>query len=259
MSGVALDKNVWMRVDKEDSEVIQEKNVEAVRAKASHRKARTTQVVRAARVPAQERSKKRYQSILDAFIDLLKVSNIEDISLHDVGKAAALPPPSVHYLFKTVGAIHAQLNSYFNENLTQRVIAHKCEQFRLGNITTWQDLARSAMAFARNELNSNRPMSEVMLGPVLNRSLRLKNLETNHYLGGVSSDLLSKFFIVPNIPDIDKYHMFADEIVDGLWIGSYARHGIIDDVTFDESVRAAIAYLRCFYPETMSLRPGDAG
>lgn len=98
-----------------------------VREKASHRKGRTTQVVRSARVPTQERSKKRYQSILDTTIEILQTSNIEDISLHDIGKATGLPPASVHYLFNTVTAIHVELNKVFNEQLTQLLLEHTRE------------------------------------------------------------------------------------------------------------------------------------
>lgn len=224
-----------------------------VREKASHRKGRTTQVVRSARVPAQERSKKRYQSILDATIEILQTSNIEDISLHDIGKATGLPPASVHYLFNTVTAIHVELNKVFNDQLTQLLLDHT-RDLGHSNIDSWQDLISQSMAVAREELNSNRPMAEVMLGPVLHRSMRVQNLETNRYHGVAGSILFEEFFAVPNVPDMATYFMYSTELVDGLWAGAYARYGKIDDETFEESVRACNAYLRCYLPEKMARR-----
>lgn len=226
---------------------------EGVREKASHRKGRTSKVIRAARVPAQERSRVRYQSILDATIELLKTANIEDISLHDIGKATALPPASVHYLFSTMTAIHVELNSYFNEFLTRKILDHSLEH-GFSKLSNWQDLVRVAMSVARDELNSNRPMSEIMLGPVLHRSMRVKNLETNRYHGDAARELFDQYFIVPEIPNIATYLMYSAEMSDGLWIGSYARHGRIDDETFEESVRACVAYMRCYFPDTMAKR-----
>lgn len=224
-----------------------------VREKASHRKGRTSQVVRAARVPAQERSRKRYQAILDATIELLKSSNVEDISLHDIGKATGLPPPSVHYLFNTMTAIHIELNMYFNDVLTQRILDFSLAQ-GFSNVSSWQELVRGAMSLARDELNANRPMAEIMLGPVLHRSMRVNNLEMNRYHGKAARELFDKFFVVPDIPNMATYLMYCAEMTDGLWIGSYARHGRIDEETFEESVRACIAYLRCYFPETMPRR-----
>lgn len=233
-----------------DSDVI---DAPIVREKASHRKGRTSQVVRSARIPTQERSKKRYQSILEATIQSLQTTNIEDISLHDIGKATGLPPASVHYLFNTVTAIHVELNKLFNEQLTQ-LILDNTRELADSNIESWQDLIAQSMAVARNELNSNRPMAEVMLGPVLHRSMRVQNLETNRYHGVAGTTLFEDFFVVPSVPNMATYFMFSSELVDGLWAGAYARCGQIDDETFTESVRACNAYLRCYLPEKMARR-----
>ncbi|MBN2977187.1 hypothetical protein PSH66_10840 [Pseudomonas sp. FP597] len=237
---------------KEDDDLVRE-DVAIVREKASHRKGRTTQVVRSARVPTQERSKKRYQSILDATLEMLKSANIEDISLHDIGKVTGLPAPSVHYLFNTVTAIFIELNKIFNEYLTQKIIAHS-QNLEAHQLSNWQDLVRSSLAIARNELNADRAMSEVMLGPIMHRSMRVNNLETNRYHGTASLELLESYFTVPEIPGMATYLMFSAELVDGLWCGAYARYGLIDDETFAESVRANLAYLRCYFPESMTVR-----
>ncbi|WP_286837185.1 hypothetical protein [Pseudomonas sp. PGPPP1] len=230
-----------------------EADVALVREKSSQRKGRTSQIVRSARVPTQERSKKRYQAILEATLHILQCTDIENISLHDIGKVAGLPPPSVHYLFNTVTSIFIVLNKNFNSYLTESILEHSRNQ-GFAHVRSWQELTWSAMAIAREQLNNNRAMSEVMLGPVMHRLIRLTNLETNRYHGAASLALLDQFFVVPNAPKLADYLMYAAEIADGLWAGAYGRFGTIDDETFDESVRASIAYLRCYFPESMQVR-----
>jgi AcrR family transcriptional regulator len=228
-------------------------DVALVREKSSQRKGRTSQVVRSARIPTQERSKKRYQSILDATLHILQSTDIENISLHDIGKVAELPPPSVHYLFNTVTSIFIVLNKNFNSYLTEFILEHSRNQ-GFAHVNSWQELTRSAMTIAKEQLNSNRAMSEIMLGPVMHRSMRLTNLETNRYHGSASLALFDQFFVVPDAPKLATYLMYAAEIADGLWAGAYSRFGKIDDETFEESVRACIAYLRCYFPENMQAR-----
>ncbi|MCT9826627.1 hypothetical protein [Pseudomonas veronii] len=227
--------------------------VSVVREKASHRKVRTNEPMRSARVPAQERSRKRYEAVLDATVKLLETTNIEDISLHDIGKACELPAASVHYLFSTVSAIHLELSRRFNDEMTEKIIV-KTRSLGMAHVNTWQEMIRAAMVLAKDELNSSRALSEVILAPVLHRSVRAISFQTNSAFGAASMDLYKEFFILPDIPRLDSYFVLSTELAEGIWAGSYARHGRIDDFSFEESVRAVIAYLRCFLPETLTAR-----
>lgn len=225
----------------------------AVREKASHRKGRTGNVVRSARIPTQERSKKRYHAILDATIKLLERTNIEDISLHDIAKACGLPAPSVHYLFSTMSAVHLELSNRFNEEMTQRVVDYM-RSASASRVNTWQDLARLTLVYAREQYNGNRALSEVLLAPVMHRSVRAISFQTNTFYGRSSLELFNELFVMPDIPNLDTYFVFSTEMMEGMWTGAYARYGKIDDLTFEESVRASIAYLRCYLPETLARR-----
>lgn len=232
-------------------------NDEQVREKASHRKGRTSEVRRSPRVPTQERSRRRHQAIIEATEYLLQTANIEDISLYDIGKQAKIAPASVHYLFNTVTAIHIELNRIYNEQLTAKVL-EKNKLQAIARNPSWQDWVKAVMAEGRDQLNSNRPMSEIMLGPILHRTSRVTNLVTNKALAQASLAMMREFFVVPEIPNLDRYFLFATELGEALWSGSYSAHGRIDDETFTESVRATLAYLRCFLPETLMLREPQA-
>lgn len=224
-----------------------------VRQKASHRKGRTGDVQRSARVPSQERSRQRYQAIIAATEHLLKTSNIEDISLHDIAKQAKMAPPSVHYLFNTMAAIHVELNRIYNEQMTQKVMERQRQLVDTKN-PSWQEWVKSLMAETRQQLNDNRPMSEIMLGPVLHRQSRVENLTSNATVTKASLATMRDVFVVPEIPGLERHFLFAVEIGEALWTGSYAVRGKIDDEALTESVRAIVAYLRCFLPETLVLR-----
>lgn len=207
-------------------------------------------------MPTQERSRRRYQAIIEATEHLLQTANIEDISLYDIAKQSKIAPASVHYLFNTVTAIHIELNKIYNERLTTIIL----EQSKLhaNKNPSWQDWVRVVMADARDVFNSNRAMSEIMLGPTLHRQSRLNNLMHNKTFGQASLEVMRKAFVMPEIPNLERYFMFSTELGEALWSGSYSARGEIDDETFAESVRATLAYLRCFLPETLVLKEFQA-
>ncbi|MGN8080862.1 TetR/AcrR family transcriptional regulator [Variovorax sp. 22077] len=225
----------------------------SVRPKASHRKGRTPETSRTPRVPTQERSKARYLAIIKAAEELLERSNIEDLSLYDIAKQSGIAPASVHYLFSTITAVHLELHRLHNDKLTERVIESSAPLIAQRN-PSWQEWIYASMKEARDALNSSRPMSEVMLGPTMHRQTRLTNLKTNFSLGQKAVEYMHAVFIMPDIPHLDRYYGYAAEFSDALWSGAYSAHGRIDDETFAESVRATVAYLRCFLPETLHLR-----
>ena len=225
-----------------------------VRAKASQRKGRTGEINRVARVPTQERSRARYQAIISATEEILQTSHIEDISLYDIAKKANIAPASVHYLFSTITAVHIELHRLYNDKLTEAVLENQRRIAKTQN-PNWQEWLRFTMEEARNRLNGDRAMSEIMLGPTLHRQIRKTNRLTNMAIGQVSLDVLRTYFLVPEIPNFERYFLYSTEITDAIWSGAYSLHGHIDDESFTESVRASLAYLRCFLPETLHLKP----
>lgn len=227
-------------------------DVPVVRAKASHRKGRTAEVLRTPRVPTQERSRRRYQSILDATQRLLNAANIEDISLYDIAKEAGISPASVHYLFNTVAAVHVELNRVYNDIITGQIIAAQTTLVDQ-QVSTWQEWTRISLDAARVHFNSNRPMCEILLGPALHRKSRVANMQGSDTLGQAALVNLKRVFMVPDIPGLEKNFMYAGEILDAFWSGAYSARGYIDDETFEETMKAIIGYLRNVLPETMRL------
>ncbi|SDP77547.1 DNA-binding transcriptional regulator, AcrR family [Ralstonia sp. 25mfcol4.1] len=208
-------------------------------------------------MPSQERSRRRYQAIIEATETLLQTNNIEDLSLYDIAKQAKIAPASVHYLFSTVAAIHVELNRLYNEQLTAKVLEANRNKLTTKN-SSWQELTRAHMETSRAVLNGHRAMSEIMLGPALHRSSRAKNRETNAFFAQSVLAVTRQRFVMPEIPDLERVYLFAAEISEGLWAGAYATNGTIDDETFAESLRATVAYLRCFLPDTLMVRETES-
>jgi hypothetical protein len=97
-------------------------------------------------------------------------------------------------------------------------------------------------------------MSEIMLGPTLHRESRRTSVAMNYTFGSAALVMMQDVFVMPDIPDLAKYYAFSSGIAEALWGNAYAQCGRIDDETFEESVRATVAYLRCFLPETLRLK-----
>ncbi len=224
-----------------------------VRPKASLRKARSAVVASKVRVPAQERSQRRFDAILDATQKLLENARIEDISFSDIAKMAGISKASVHYLFPDIAAVRAELGRRYNRDLVAQVAGLSAKLVEAGE-PSWQQWLRSIADGTRRNFNSNRALSEITLGPVMSRKGRLANIETNGIVARSLLETLHAAFIVPEIQNLEMMLTFANELIDSLWSRSYVLHGHIDDETFEESMRVVVGYLRTILPETLILR-----
>lgn len=225
----------------------------AVRPKASQRKGRTGEITREARVPTQERSRRRYQQIIEATEALLASANIEDLSLYDIARQAQIAPASVHYLFSTVAAIHIELSRLYNRRMTDHMLARQ-RVLAATRQPSWQSWFRLLMREAVDLLNQHRPMAEVMLGPTMHRLSYQAAMEMNAVFARATLEMLSQAYVLPDIPHHENHHMMSIVISEALWRSAYMQNGHIDDETFEESLRATVAYMRCFLPETLRLR-----
>jgi len=232
-------------------------NSAGVRPKASQRKGRSEKIEHVARKPVQERSRQRFERILDAMERLLQTSDIENISLYDVAREAGLPPASIHYLFPSIAALQIELGNRLLETSTADVLDAQKAMARLRN-PSWQDWLRAMGRRACDHFNRSRPSSEIVLAPMLHRESKRAAIAMNDRIGVSMLEGLKEVFVVPEVPGLAHRIALAADIADVLWSRSYIFNGRIDEETFEESIRLQIAYLRTVLPETLPLRR-DAG
>jgi AcrR family transcriptional regulator len=225
-------------------------------AKPSRRKSPDPKGPRVPRPPSQERSRRRFEAILSAAEALLQNANIEDLSFYDLARKAEISPASVFYLFPSMAAVQLELRKRYDVVLSGLLvdIHHKLTRMR---VPTWQEWMRIEAGEARNYYNANRPACEALLGPLLHRDNRLPSLQGNALIGASNLANMRRIFDVPIMPGLERKFAYNCELIEMFWSGSYMARGFIDDVAFEESIRASVGYLRNFLPEMLPLRVQD--
>jgi AcrR family transcriptional regulator len=233
-------------------QLARKKDAAVVRPKASQRKSRSETVEHRPRRPLQDRSMQRFEAILTATEELLRTANIEDVSFYDIARQAKISPASINYLFPTMAALRIELSRRINRLATENVVDAQRALAKMRN-PSWQDWLFVMGKRARDQLNADRAISEVLLGPLQHRESRRAAIQGCDEVGRSLLQAFRQVFIIPDIPGLA--HMFAlmAEIADALWSRAYIANGHIDDESFDESIRIQIAYLRTVLPEALPL------
>ncbi|MDG4886811.1 hypothetical protein [Mesorhizobium sp. WSM4887] len=226
----------------------------AVRRKSSIRKVRSDGVEHVARQPTQTRSLERYEKIIQAIEELLKISNIEDISFYDVARQADISPASVNYHFPTTAALRIVLTERYMRSASEKLFEVIREMVALRN-DKWQYWLLKMGQAAVDYYNQNRHISEVILGPTSHRAASFATIGENERIARIVLEGLKRVFILPEIPDLPKKIMIAIEVADALWSRAYMANGHIDDHILQEAVHIQILYLRSILPECLSLLP----
>lgn len=211
----------------------------------------------AARRPTQERSRKRYDAVLAAADELLLTANIEDISFYDLARKADIPPASVHYLFPSMAAIQSELRNRYNTEISDLLVEFHATMAER-RVPTWQEWLRIEASEARDYYSRTRPACEVLLGPLLHRGNREASLQGNAQVGASNLANMKRIFLVPEMPGLEAKFARNCAIIETFWSTSYLATGTISDFAFDESIRAAAAYLRNFLPEMLAPQPAEA-
>lgn len=225
-----------------------------VRRRSSMRKSRSETAGREARVPTQKRSKERLEKIIAATEALLQTANIEDISPYDVAAEASISPASVNYLFPTMSALWIEMSQRYFRQSTEHVLDVQRALANERN-SSWQGWMRHMAETSRLYFNAHRHVSEVCLGARTSKEVRLANIDVNFEVGEQFLNSLREVFILPEIPDLTEKMALAIEACDAVWSRSYVQHGHITEEANDDMVRMQVAFLRCFLPETLPLRP----
>ncbi len=226
---------------------------DAIRPKVTKRKARGDVVEHKAREPLQQRSRRRFDAILDAACELLNTANVEDLSFNDIASKAGVSPPSVNYMFPSMSALLDELLKRFNHRYTDEFFEME-HRLSVTEVTSWQGWIRSLAEANREHFNANRAFAEIALGPMMNRSSRHAIIAVNATFASSMIGSMSSIFMLPEVPDLHRKITLSLEVFDALWGRAYMEHGEIDETTFEESVQIVTAYLRLVLPETLSRR-----
>lgn len=212
-----------------------------------------TETASAARAPMRKRGIERFEHLLDATAAVLGERPDEDISLAQIAEKAGVPLASVYHFFP-------------NRNAALEALAKRYHQ-RIGDLAMidgqgipdrWQDLFASRIRRSAAYLNSEPAALRLFMGAGVSAEIRNVDVEGNAALAAKRAAYMRDIFDLPAMPDLEQRIATALALIDGIWALSYSEHRRITDAYVEEGILATTAYLRCYLPERLQPRVGDA-
>jgi AcrR family transcriptional regulator len=202
-----------------------------------------------ARKPVRKSAQERYELLLDATDRVLADGLNEDVSLAQIATIAEVPLASVYHFFPNRNAAFVALAQRFHAEL--RYLASQPHQPPPGS---WQDMVAMNQRRAAAFLNARPAALRLFMGAGVSVQVRNTDMLGNAALTRMRVDQFNQLFDMPRVPDLELRLAVALAVSEGVWALSYSSHERITDAFIEESVRAAVSYLRCFLPEFVPLR-----
>lgn len=206
------------------------------------------------RKPLQQRSRERYEVLLDATEALLAERDASDVGLYDIAKQAKVPPASVYHFFPTKEAAFVALAERYLEQL---YILTRNTAIDRKLIRQWTDIYVLGSDRLVDFYNKHPVLLKLFFGSALSPEIRRRDLDYIKKLSERDYEWLNRYFIMPYIPDAELKFSVVLSIYDGVTLASYERHGCVTDEYKAEMLRAVVAYCKTFLPEVIPLRPPE--
>ncbi len=193
------------------------------------------------KVPTQQRSRERFEHILDCAEVILEEGDSEELSIYEVAEKAGLQAQSVYRLFPSAIAINYALAQRYLDMMADSLMSTNS-----GPSSTWQEGLKHSLQLCR-EFYTTYPLAlELILGSSVSKDVRGADRANITRLANNAMESLKGKNSIPALP-IQQLEISID-IVDAIWSQSYYSHGEITDFYFKESIRAAISYLELYLP-----------
>jgi AcrR family transcriptional regulator len=193
------------------------------------------------KVPTQQRSRERFEFILDCAEALLGEGNTDELSIYDVAKRADLQAQSIYRLFPSATAINYALAQRYLDMMSEQV-----ESADFGHCATWQDRLVHSLEIFRDFYKSNPLALELILGSEISKDVRAADRTNITRLANNAIRSLESHYTGLKLP-IQQFEITID-IVDAIWSQSYYSHKEITPFYFIESIRASISYMELYLP-----------
>ncbi len=205
------------------------------------------------RRPRQQRSRERFEAILDAAERVLKERDPHEVSIYTVAEEAGMSPPSIYHFFPDGNHVFTALaERYFNMFLAglDTIEGHEFE--------TWQDLVEFRYGLSRRFYNDNNAARKVILGSAATWAIRSRDLDINRRLARGSIYELNRFFHLPEFPGLADRITETIIMNDALWAMYSHRFGHLPEEEEVYARRARFTHMRTYLPEYLERRePGE--
>lgn len=195
------------------------------------------------KVPTQQRSRERFEFILDCAEQLLAKGEREELSIYEVAEQADLPAQSVYRLFPSVMAI--------NYALVQRylgMIAKFAASADLSVCNNWQEAIEKSLNLSCEFYRQHPQAMELLLGSGASRETRGADRASITQLAEIAIQQLNKMDLIGISEELIRQMEIVIDIADAIWSQSYHHHKDITPFYERESIRAAVSYLGLYLP-----------
>ncbi|QUD90248.1 TetR/AcrR family transcriptional regulator [Phenylobacterium montanum] len=206
--------------------------------------------VGSARKPAQKRSLIRVNALLDAADALLQDREISDIGLYDVANAAKVPPTSAYHFFPTKESVFLALAERYLHKMHEALNA----PLDLEAIERWQDFVTARYWRVVEYFNASLAARKLFMGTALQSDIRKLDFQDMDSSAAGTYRLMDRYFVMPYVRDPAFKSAVGYAIHDGIWAVSFAKHGYITPEYAREGIRATLAYMSTYLPDTIALR-----
>ena len=197
-------------------------------------------------MPQRKRGIVRFEQLLDATETLLTEYPDEDISLALVASTAEVPLPSIYHFFPNKDAILVALAQRYHAALDEMAREEMCPPPK-----SWQEIIRRRQQSGVVFLNEHPSALRLFMGAGVSAQVRTLDLQGNASLSALRAAEFRRWFDCSSIPDLEAKLAITIGLMDGIWALSWSQHKRVSDAFLEESIRASIAYLRCFLPEIL--------
>ena len=203
---------------------------------------------------AQERGNVRRKLLLDAAIQLLETTPIEELSFKQVSEKAGVPEGSAYHFFANrydlLAALASQLAQGFADAYSQPIARE--------NVHNWHDLANLIVDRAVERCTAAvTSASQIWLGGRTPAQVRLADHVSDRAVSGFLFSIFDSLFVMPELPhDSDPFFFFL-ELCDVPLSISMIEHGEIRDDMVEEAKRVGKGYLSTYLPPVLTKRPPE--
>jgi len=203
----------------------------------------TTSNKRLPRVPTQQRSRERFEFILDCAEQLLAKGEREELSVYDVAEKAGLPAQSVYRLFPSAMAIsHALVQRYLGMITESAAVAD------FSGCDSWQLAMEMSLKLSCDFYRQHPQAMELILGSGASRETSAADRASITQLAKNGVQLLNQAGLTNTSKEMIRHMEIVIDIADAIWSQSYHHHKDITPFYERESIRAAVSYLGLYLP-----------
>lgn len=201
------------------------------------------------RKPQRKRGIFRFEHLLDSTEALLAELPDSNISLSLVAEKAGVPLPSIYHFFPNKDSILVALAQRYHAQLSEMARGPLVPSPK-----SWQDIIHRRQEAGVAFLNQHPSALRLFMGAGVSAEVRTLDLQGNATLACLRAQEFRHWFDCRGIADLEERLAVSIGMMDGVWAISWSQHRLITDDFLAESIRASVAYLRCYLPEILQPR-----